>query len=76
MPFLSYAHILELQQQLEGTRARVICAGSDEYAESIKRWSDTCEKEAVRITLTLTKTPDNALNTPAKPLIIIHGTCL
>lgn len=49
MPFLSYAHILELQQQLEGTRARVICAGSDEYTESIKRWSDTCEKEAVRM---------------------------
>ncbi|RAQ59384.1 FAD binding oxidoreductase [Aspergillus flavus] len=55
MPFLSYAHILELQQQLEGTRARVICAGSDEYAESIKRWSDTCEKEAgavVKVTST------------------------
>ncbi|KAE8397288.1 hypothetical protein BDV37DRAFT_289545 [Aspergillus pseudonomiae] len=49
MPFLSYAHILELQQQLEGTRARVICAGSEEYAESIKRWSDTCEKEAVPV---------------------------
>ncbi|KAE8379166.1 hypothetical protein BDV26DRAFT_172537 [Aspergillus bertholletiae] len=46
MPFLSYGHLRELQQQLEGTRARVICAGSDEYAESIKRWSDTCEKEA------------------------------
>ncbi|KAE8355133.1 hypothetical protein BDV28DRAFT_155637 [Aspergillus coremiiformis] len=55
MPFLSYAHVLELQQQLEGTRARVICAGSDEYAESIKRWSDTCEKEAgavVKVTST------------------------
>ncbi|KAF7587145.1 hypothetical protein BBP40_007673 [Aspergillus hancockii] len=46
MPFLSYAHVLELREQLEGTRARVICAGSDEYAESIKRWTDTCEKEA------------------------------
>ncbi|KAE8390891.1 hypothetical protein BDV23DRAFT_172004 [Aspergillus alliaceus] len=55
MPFLSYAHVLELQQELEGTRARVICAGSDEYAESIQRWSDTCEKEAgavVKVTCT------------------------
>ncbi|PYI11068.1 FAD-binding domain-containing protein [Aspergillus sclerotiicarbonarius CBS 121057] len=55
MPFLSFAHVLELRRQLEGTRAEVVCLGSEDYAASIRRWSDTCEKEAgaiVRVTTT------------------------
>lgn len=47
MPFMSYAHVLELRRWLEGTRANVICYGSEDYAEKIKRWSDTCERDAV-----------------------------
>jgi hypothetical protein len=47
MPFMSYAHVLELRRWLEGTRANVICYGSEDYAEKIKRWSDTCEQDAV-----------------------------
>ncbi|RAL00843.1 FAD-binding oxidoreductase [Aspergillus ibericus CBS 121593] len=55
MPFLSFARVLELRRQLEGTRAEVVCLGSDDYAASIRRWSDTCEKDAgaiVRVTTT------------------------
>lgn len=47
MPFMSYSHVLELRRWLEGTRANVICYGSQDYAEKIKRWSDTCERDAV-----------------------------
>lgn len=46
MPFMSYSHVLELRRWLEGTRANVICYGSEDYAEKIKRWSDTCERDA------------------------------
>ncbi|KKK13296.1 hypothetical protein P175DRAFT_0542011 [Aspergillus ochraceoroseus IBT 24754] len=46
MVFMDYAQTMDLRRELEGTRAEVICLGSDTYAESIRRWSDTCEKEA------------------------------
>ena len=59
MPFLSFARALELRRQLEGTRAEVVCIGSDDYATSIRRWSDTCEKEAVCELRLLTPDLDN-----------------
>ncbi|KAA8642546.1 uncharacterized protein ATNIH1004_011491 [Aspergillus tanneri] len=55
MPFLSHGRVLELKEQLEGTRAEVISYGSRDYVQSIQRWSETCEKEAgaiVRVTST------------------------
>ncbi|KAG2411601.1 hypothetical protein HFD88_009157 [Aspergillus terreus] len=55
MPFLSYRHALQLKEQLEGTAAEVVTSESEDYAKSIQRWSDTCEKEAgaiVRVTST------------------------
>jgi len=48
MTFLTYEHALQLKEALEGTRAEVLTYESEEYAKSIQRWSDTCEKEAVR----------------------------
>ena len=48
MTFLSYEHALQLKGDLKGTRAEVLTYESEEYAKSIQRWSDTCEKEAVR----------------------------
>lgn len=48
MTFLTYEHALQLKEDLEGTRAEVLTYESEEYAKSIQRWSDTCEKEAVR----------------------------
>lgn len=48
MTFLSYEHALQLKEDLKGTRAEVLTYESEEYAKSIQRWSDTCEKEAVR----------------------------
>ena len=48
MPFLSYGHALQLKEQLEGSAAEVITSESEEYVKGIQRWSDTCEKEAVR----------------------------
>jgi FAD/FMN-containing dehydrogenase len=45
MPFLSYDKALELRRDLDGT-AEVLTFGSEGYAESLRRWSDTCEKEA------------------------------
>ena len=47
MPFLSYKHALQLKEELEGTGAEVITYESEEYAKTIQRWSDNCEKEAV-----------------------------
>ncbi|KAL2869385.1 FAD-binding oxidoreductase [Aspergillus lucknowensis] len=46
MPFLGYNLTLELRRELEGTRAEIACRGTDNYGESIKSWSDTCQKEA------------------------------
>lgn len=48
MIFLTYELALQLKENLEGTRAQVLTYESEEYAKSIQRWSDTCEKEAVR----------------------------
>lgn len=48
MPFLSYAKAAELRRQL-GDNAEVLTFGSEGYAESLRRWSDACEKEAVSI---------------------------
>jgi hypothetical protein len=52
MPFLSYDKALELRRDLDGT-AEVLTFGSEGYAESLRRWSDTCEKEAVSMSLFL-----------------------
>ncbi|KAL3463549.1 hypothetical protein BJX64DRAFT_116564 [Aspergillus heterothallicus] len=46
MPFMTPEQIAGLEKELEGTRATVVHLGSGTYAKSIKRWSDTCEKEA------------------------------
>jgi hypothetical protein len=48
MIFLTQQLALQLKEKLEGTRAQVLTYESEEYAKSIQRWSDTCEKEAVR----------------------------
>ncbi|KAJ6140012.1 FAD-binding domain-containing protein [Penicillium samsonianum] len=45
MPFLSHDKAVELKRQL-GDNAEVLTFGSEGYAESLRRWSDTCEKEA------------------------------
>jgi hypothetical protein len=47
MPYLTYSSALELKKALEGTRAEVLTPDSDDFADSIIRWSETCEKEAV-----------------------------
>ncbi|KAJ5293566.1 hypothetical protein PENANT_c054G00971 [Penicillium antarcticum] len=52
MPFLTYAKALALRKSL-GDDAEVLTSDSEGYAESIRRWSETCEKEAgavVRVT--------------------------
>jgi len=48
MPFLSSARILELRGELEDTNAEVLALGSEGYTGSLTRWSEACEKEAVR----------------------------
>ncbi|PSN69942.1 FAD-binding domain-containing protein [Corynespora cassiicola Philippines] len=40
-----------LRKELQGTDAKVLTPESEGYAESIKRWSEHCEKKAVRYTL-------------------------
>lgn len=47
MPFLTYPAALELQKELRGTNAEVITLASDDFVESLDRWSTTSEKEAV-----------------------------
>jgi hypothetical protein len=49
MRFMDVSLSLELQRELEGTRAEISHLGSESYHEDIKSWSETCEKEAVRI---------------------------
>lgn len=49
MPFLSDAQIFQLRRELEDTNAEILAWGSDGYAESLTRWSEACEKEAVRV---------------------------
>ncbi|KAJ5533460.1 FAD binding oxidoreductase [Penicillium frequentans] len=44
----------ELRKQLEGTNAVILTPGSDGYLESIRRWSDTCEKKAAAVVLPTT----------------------
>lgn len=45
---LASSAIDALQQGLKGSTAQVILPGDTEYEESIKRWSETSEKRAVR----------------------------
>ncbi|KAJ6162580.1 hypothetical protein N7485_010810, partial [Penicillium canescens] len=45
MPFLTYDKALELRRDLDDT-AEVLTFGSEGYIESLRRWSDTSEKEA------------------------------
>ncbi len=40
-----------LRGELNPPRAEILTPGSPGYEESIKRWSDTCEKRAVRMPL-------------------------
>ncbi|PYI13690.1 FAD/FMN-containing dehydrogenase [Aspergillus violaceofuscus CBS 115571] len=44
----------DLRQHLRGTTALVLTPDSPGYAESIKRWSDTCEKKAAAVVLPTT----------------------
>ncbi|KAJ5930911.1 FAD binding oxidoreductase [Penicillium verhagenii] len=44
----------ELRKHLEGTHAVVLTPGSGGYLESIRRWSDTCEKKAAAVILPTT----------------------
>ena len=37
-----------LREELKGTGAEVLTPDSEGYAESIRRWSEHCEKKAVR----------------------------
>lgn len=48
MPFLSHRRALQLQNELKDTQATVVIPEDERYAELIRRWSDTSEKEAVR----------------------------
>lgn len=50
MPFLSYAKALKLRKDLDDN-AEVLTFDSEGYAESLRRWSDTCEKEAVSMSV-------------------------
>lgn len=47
MPFLSHRRALQLQNELKGTKATVVVPEDEHYAELIRRWSDTSEREAV-----------------------------
>lgn len=47
MPFLSQRRVLQLQNELKGTKATVVVPEDERYAELIRRWSDTSEREAV-----------------------------
>ncbi|KAJ9490166.1 hypothetical protein VN97_g3102 [Penicillium thymicola] len=44
----------ELRKHLEGTNAVILTPESDGYLESIRRWSDTCEKKAAAVILPTT----------------------
>lgn len=48
MPFLSYKRALQLRHELQDTRATIITPDDEGYPELISRWSEACEKEAVR----------------------------
>mgnify|MGYP000872353339 CR=1 FL=1 len=47
MSHISASQANDLKEQLRSTGAEVLTPGSAGYAESIKRWSDTAEKQAV-----------------------------
>ncbi|KAI9925944.1 hypothetical protein MW887_005750 [Aspergillus wentii] len=55
MPYLSHSRALLLKKELHETNAEVITPEDENYAESITRFSESCEKEAgavVRVTST------------------------
>jgi FAD/FMN-containing dehydrogenase len=46
MPYVTYSRGVELKKELSGTDSNVITPDDEEYAESIKRFSESCEREA------------------------------
>jgi hypothetical protein len=48
MPYVTHSRGLQLKKELSGTDSDVITPDDEEeYAESIKRFSESCEREAV-----------------------------
>ena len=47
MPYVTYSRGVQLKKELSGTDSDVITPDDEEYAESIKRFSESCEREAV-----------------------------
>lgn len=47
MPYVTYLCGLELRKELSGTNSEVITPDDEQYAESIRRFSDASEREAV-----------------------------
>jgi hypothetical protein len=47
MPFLPFLNVLGLRRELEGTNAEIFTWGCNGYAQSIKQWSDLCDKQVV-----------------------------
>ncbi|KAL4788396.1 hypothetical protein BJX76DRAFT_316411 [Aspergillus varians] len=43
MPFLPFSNVLNLRKELEGTAAEIVTWGCDDYGDSIKQWSETCD---------------------------------
>lgn len=48
MPYVTHSRGVELKKELSGTDSDVITPDDEEYAESIKRFSESCEREAVQ----------------------------
>ncbi|KAJ5809305.1 FAD binding oxidoreductase [Penicillium pulvis] len=67
----------ELRKHLEGTNAVVLTPGSDGYLESIRRWSDTCEKKAAAVVLPTTteevSLSVNFASTHRIPMVVHNG---